>query len=124
MAGLKVDIVKKLDGVFEVMLTGPLDSETHQHFDYFLEEFTIPSTRAIILNMEGVHYISSMGISSICSLRQKSQDYKFILLMVNLQPKVKEIVDATKAMPPKAIYNSVKELVEALHTLLKNVKKN
>ena len=123
MAGLKVDILEKLGGVFEVMLTGPLDSETQYHFDYFLEEISIPSTKAIILDMGGVNYISSMGISSIFGLRKRAQDNNFMLLMVNLQPKVKKILDTVQALPPEAIFNSTKELIDSLPTLLKNVEK-
>lgn len=120
MAGIKVDIVEKLSGIFEVTITGPLDSETHQHFDFCLEDILIPSTRAIVLHMEGVDYISSMGISSIFGLRKKAQDNDFELLMVNLQPKVKKILDTVQAMPPKAIFSDIKELVKFLQKFPKN----
>src|SRR3989338_578375 len=105
------------------MLTGPLDSETQYHFDYFLEEILISSTKAIILDMGGVNYISSMGISSIIGLRKEAQRIDFKLMMVNLQPKVKKILDTVQAMPPEAIFNNTKELIESLPTLLKNVEK-
>ena len=124
MAGLKVDILEKLGGVFEVMLTGPLDSETQYHFDYFLEEISIPSTKAIILDMGGVNYISSMGISSIFGVRKKARENNFKLMMVNLQPKVKEILDTVRAMPTEAIFNSIKELEESLQTRPKNGEEN
>ena len=123
VAGLKVDILEKLGGVFAVMLTGPLDSETYQHFDYSLEEILIPSTRAIILDMRGVNYISSMGISSIFGLRKKARDNNFELMMVNLQPKVKKILDTVQAMPPEAIFNSIEELIESLPKKMKKIKK-
>ena len=123
MAGLKVDILEKLGGIFEVKLTGPLDSETYYHFDYFLEEISISSTKAIVLDMEGVDYISSMGISSIFGLRKKAQENHFKLLMANLQPKVKKILDTVQALPPEAVFNSTKELIDSLPALLKNDEK-
>ena len=124
MAGLKVDILEKSCGFFTVMLTGPLDTETHQHFDYWLEKILISSTKAIILDMKGVDYISSMGISSIFGVRKKARENNFKLMMVNLQPKVKEILDTVRAMPPEAIFNSIKELEESLQTRPKNGEEN
>jgi len=123
MAGIKVDILEKSAGVFVVTLAGPLDAETHQHFDYLLEKLLVSSTRAIALDMEGVDYISSMGISSLFNLRKAGQANDFELTMANLQPRIKKVLETVRAIPQEAVFDSAEELEKYLQALQKTPEK-
>jgi len=124
MAGLNVKILETSSGIFTVMITGPLDTETSAQFDYHLEKILISSTRAVALDMHGVNYISSMGVGSIFNLRKKAQEHNFAVTMVNLQPQIKKILDTVQAMPQEAIFSSIEELDEYLASLQEKSKED
>jgi len=124
MAGLSVKIIEKASGIFSVTITGPLDTETSPQFDYHLEKILIPSTRAIALDMQGVDYISSMGIGAIFRMRKIAQENDFKITMVNLQPQIRKILDTVQAMPQEAIFSSIEELEEYLTVLQKKSKED
>ena len=117
MALLNVDITEQSSGVFTVKLNGSLDTETYHHFEHSVEKFLTFSTRAIVLDMLNVNYISSMGIGSLFKCRKIAQERDFDIRMVNLQPQIKKVLDTVQAMPPEAIFSSIEELDEYVHAL-------
>ena len=114
----KVTIEKKDTGVFMVKLSGPLDTETHLVFEGEIKNILVDSTKAVILNMEGVNYISSMGIGSLFKLSNAMKKLKGSLLLINLQPQIKKVLDTVKAMP-EAIFTSVEEADNYLNEIQK-----
>ena len=115
---LKVVINKKEAGIFQVTLFGPLDTLTYSVMEKEIEYILGPTTKAIILNMEGVNYISSMGIGSVFKLAKTLKSYKGALLITNLQPQIKKVFDTVKALP-EAIFSSVEEADEYLNEIQK-----
>lgn len=114
MAGISVKINEQPTSVYTVILAGPLDSGSHELFIYSLEEILRSTTKAIVLDMKGVDYVSSMGINAIFNVRKAAQANGFELRMVHLQPQVKKVLDAVKAMPSEAVFKNEKELEEYL----------
>lgn len=104
----QVEINKKEEGVFTVGLWGPLDTTTYTLFEKDLEPILVPSTKAIILNMHGVNYISSLGIGSIFKVRKFLKDNNGTLLLTDLQPQIQRVFETVKALP-EAIFTSIEE---------------
>ena len=67
---LKVKVSEKEGGVFTISFFGPLDTATYTVFEKCMAPVLVKTTKVIILNMEGVDYISSMGIGSIFKVRK------------------------------------------------------
>ena len=115
---LKVTIEKKDTGVFMIKLLGPLDTETYPAFEDEVGKILVDSTKAVILNMEGVNYISSMGIGSLFKLSNAVKKLKGSLLLINLQPQIKKVLDTVKAMP-EAMFTSIEEADNYLNEIQK-----
>ena len=64
---LKTKIIKKKDFIYMVELNGSLDSETYQGLEEELNEVINEKTKALILDMKTLTYVSSAGIRVILS---------------------------------------------------------
>ncbi len=115
---LKINIIVKEPGIFVVTLYGPLDTTTYAALEKQIEPLLVLSTKVIILNMEGVNYISSMGIGTLFKIKQAMMDNNGSLVVTNLQPQIQKVLETVKAMP-EAIFTSYEEVDEYLTELQK-----
>jgi anti-sigma B factor antagonist len=106
---LEVAINKKEQGVFTVSCSGSIDSTTYMILDEKLSPLLVPATRVIIFNMQGVNYISSMGLGVIFKANNILEKHKGRLMMTNLQPQVKSVFEIIKALPEQAMFTSMEE---------------
>jgi anti-anti-sigma factor len=107
---LKVVITKREFGVFDVACIGPIDTSTYETLEKEVKPVLEMFPKAIVLNMEGVNYISSMGISAIIKIKKALDEIKGSLIMANLQPQVKKVFDVIKALPSAGIFTSLEEV--------------
>lgn len=119
----KVQLAQKEPGVFNVALSGPLDTATYSIFEKHLEPLLISTTKVILLDMTGVHYISSMGIGSIFKINTMATQLGGKFLIVNLQPQIKKVFETVKALPA-SIFKSIEEADEYLNEVQKKALKN
>jgi anti-anti-sigma factor len=119
MNALKVNIKETQQGCFLVMLDGPMDTYTHQQFDFYMERILQSTTKSIILDMSKVNYISSMGVGSLFKIRKFAKQHQVALYLVSLQDNVKKVLETVQAMPPEGIFKSIKEMDEYLDSLQK-----
>ena len=104
----KVIVNKKEPGIFSVSVLGDLDSNTAPVFEKEMQPLLTGETQAVILNMEGVRYISSLGIGVIFKVTKALSDHKATLLLTNLQPQIKKVMDTVRALPD-SIFTSIEE---------------
>ena len=123
MNKLKIGIEELYQGVFTVKLDGPIDTYTHETFDFYIERILQPSTLHIILDMHKVNYISSMGVGSLFKIRKFANQHEIKFAIVGLQPQVKNVLDTVQAMPAEAIFKDIKEMDEYLNEIQKKAKK-
>ncbi|MCX5666954.1 MAG: STAS domain-containing protein [Candidatus Omnitrophica bacterium] len=97
--GFKIVINKKDDGASVVSLIGSLDSDTCVEFENNMKSILESASQGIILDMKELSYISSLGFGAIFRLKQALEKNESTLALVNLQPSVKKIFDALKAIP-------------------------
>ena len=120
---LYVDIKEKEPKVFTVSLLGPLDTNTHHVLEEKIKPFLDEAPRVIILNMEGVNYISSMGVGVIFKIKKVLKQNKGTLLIINPQPQIKKVFEIIKVLPDE-IFSSIEEADEYLSAIQKDFKKN
>ena len=118
-----VDVKEKEPKVFTVSILGPLDTNTHLLLEEKLKPILTESPRVIILNMEGVNYISSMGVGVIFKIKKALKQNKGSLLIINPQPQIKKVFEIIKVLPDE-IFSSIQEADEYLSEIQKNFKKN
>ena len=107
---LAVTITKKQEGVFLVSPVGAIDSYTYTELERKMDSIAGPGTKVIVLDMEGVDYISSRGITTIFKAKKAVEASGGSFIMASLQPKVKEVFEVIKVLPTMKVFTSIEEL--------------
>lgn len=105
---LNIVIEKRKKGHFLVTLEGRLDSLTAPDCEAKLKPLLAPSTRAIVLNLFGLDYISSMGLRVILAARKALEQHKGEVLLTNMQAPIAKVFEVARIMPGTFIFESVK----------------
>ncbi len=68
---LQIDINHKTDELWEVSLTGSLDTETATQLEKELAQIFVSDSKKLLFNMSGLEYVSSAGIRIIAMASKK-----------------------------------------------------
>jgi len=98
-----------LNGVFIISLLGSIDSETYMDLEKKVDSILSSSPKVIILDMEGVSYISSMGVSVILTTKKNLEKTGGVFIMANLQPQIKKVFEIVATLPNLRIFASIEE---------------
>jgi anti-sigma B factor antagonist len=101
----------KVDDVPIVSVSGRIDGTTSKDLETILNELIDQDLSEIVLDLEGVVYISSVGLRVLLSALKKVRPKKGDVKLVSLQPFVREVFEITGFTKLFAIYPSQ---VEAL----------
>ncbi len=103
--GLKVTVEKRQAGVYVVYPAGSIDSDTYLELEKSVTPIIDSSPKAVIFNLEGVTYLSSMGFGIIYRTKQAVEKGGGAFVVTNPQPNVKKIFDAVKTFPESLFAN-------------------
>ncbi len=122
---LEVSSKEKEPGVCVVQPVGSLDSNTYMILQEHLHTLFAQSCPDIIIfDMEGVNFISSMGVRVIVKTGKRLREKDGKLLVSNLRPQIRMVFDIIRALPPERIFTSLQELDDYLaHMQRKTVEK-
>ena len=121
---LTVNVDKKGEGAFVVFPFGSIDSITYKELENKVLPLLVSTTKVLMLNMEGVSYISSMGISVILKTKKAVEENGGSFIMTNLQPQIKVVFEVIKALPNMRVFESMEEADEYLsHIQRKEIEK-
>lgn len=116
---LDIKVIKKRDYVYSVELSGSIDAATHQQLEGELNEIIDEKTKAVILDMAGVTYISSIGIRVVISTKKALEAKNATFTMVNLQPQIKKVFDVMKILPMFDIFDDMPEADKYIDQIIK-----
>jgi anti-anti-sigma factor len=119
MNALKITTVEPFPGVFSVTLDGPLDTYTHETLDEEINYILGRKPKNIIMDMQKVHYISSMGVGSLFKIRKYANTHKIVFSLARLQPQVEKILHTVEAMPAEIVFKNRQEMDDYLDALQK-----
>jgi anti-sigma B factor antagonist len=94
--GLKLDTEKTPTQV-TVRCSGRLVSDTCDQFQNTVREL-IPTTKLLVIDMTGVNYIDSSALGGIVGLYLSSKRAGCQLKLINLTPRIKELLSMTRLM--------------------------
>jgi anti-anti-sigma factor len=119
---LKVVSKEKTAGVFIVYPFGSIDTNTYGVLEEKIDHLILEENAdVIILDMEGVDYISSMGIRVVVKSRKLLKKRDGSLVVMNLQPQIKKVFEIIKALPSLRIFSSIQELDDYLSDMQQKV---
>lgn len=117
--GLDIKIIKKSDYVYSVGLNGSIDSDTYQKLEGELNKIISEKTKAVIFDMGGVTYISSIGIKVVIETKKALEKNNASFAMINLQPQIKKVFDVTKILPMFEIFDDMPEADKYIDQIIK-----
>lgn len=108
---LTVTTIEKQSGIFIVSPFGSLDSNTYDiledKINYLISE---GAPKVMMLDMGGMHYISSIGVRVILKAKKDLSRHGATLVMMNLQPQIKKVFEIINALPSFRIFTDIQEL--------------
>ena len=110
MSLLRTEIAPANGGVQRVAIGGRLDTHTYAELDQALAPLLAnPAVTSLVLDLEGLDYISSAGIRSVFKARKALSSRGGRVLVVNPQPQIQKVFDMVKAVPLSEIFTSMAE---------------
>lgn len=106
---LKVNVEKKSGDVFVFTMAGSIDSDTYKILDDKVMPALNAGAKVAIFDMEGVEYISSMGLNTIFKVQRSLEKTNGTFIMTNIQPQVKKVFDIVKALPSMKVFETTEE---------------
>jgi len=117
---IDVKVIKKKDYVYSVEIKGSIDNDTHHHLEGELAEIIDDKTRAVVLDMERVDYISSIGIKVIIGAKKALKGRQATFAMVKVQPHIEKVFDAVKILPMFDIFGDMPEADMYIDQIIKD----
>ena len=117
--GLDINIIKKKDYLYLVELKGPVDNDTHQNLEDELNEIINEHTKAIVVDMKDVDYISSIGIKVIIWAKKRLKSFNASFAMTNLQPQIEKVFEAVNILPMFNIFGDIEEADKYIDHIIK-----
>jgi anti-sigma B factor antagonist len=116
----KVSIENKTNGVFVVTIGCAIDFETYQDVKSAIKPLLAKTTRVIIVDMNGVEYISSVGIGVILKTKIFMESIGGKFIMIGLRPQVHTVFEIIKALPQMQVFASMDEADHYFMTIQRN----
>ena len=85
--------IVETDGIQLISLSGRLDSATSNVFESSLQKLFENQGSLVTMNFSGLDYISSAGLRVILMVAKRAKQAKGRLVLVGLQPHVKEVFE-------------------------------
>jgi anti-anti-sigma factor len=82
-----------IDNVPIVSVSGRIDGTTYKDLETILNELIDQNKSEIVLDLEGVVYISSVGLRVLLATQKKVRPKKGDVKLVSLQPFVREVFE-------------------------------
>ncbi len=106
---LKVKVVERWPGAVNVTLSGRLDGQTVGDCQATLKAEISGHTRFLTFDLDGLDYISSMGIRLLLQYRKLIEGREGKMVMANLQPQIAKVIDIANVLPTWGIFASIEE---------------
>ena len=111
---------KKSPGVFTIHPAGAMDANTYPIIEKKAEQILKLAPEVIIFDMQNVNYINSRGLRVILKFQRAMKLRGGRVVLINLQPHIKEVFGIIDALPAQRIFASRDELDNYLDTRQKN----
>ncbi len=120
---LDIRIEPPANGSQRVALAGRLDTQSYAQLDERLAPLlrSPPRGYTLVLELDGLAYISSAGIRSIFKARKALSAVGGRVLVVNPQPQIQKVFDLVKAVPMGEIFASTAEADAYLDAMQRKV---
>lgn len=114
---LTINKAKSPSSATILVLNGELNNQTSSQLSEAINTVMNCPTQTLVLDMEGVSFISSTGIGVIVKARNTLKQNGSDVTMMNIQPQVKRVFDIMQLTPILKVCENQQELDEYLATI-------
>jgi anti-anti-sigma factor len=118
---LKVSVKQQAKNAWVVSLEGSLNSDTAQAFGERMRPLLNTAGSTLVLDMEGLEYISSAGLSEIFKAQKAQKAITGKLVFIHLKPQIRKVFDIVNALPSMRVFSSLQEMDAYLDAMQKQV---
>lgn len=107
---LDISIMKHEDEAVTIaVLRGSLDTETYARFTKNMLD-TVKGPGTLIVDMERLTYISSMGISSLAEVRRTLEERGAAMVMAKVPEHISQVFKIVNALPNVKVFEDMAEV--------------
>ncbi len=118
---LTVNLKQTKPGIITLSPVGVINTETYEILDKEIKKALKEPIKTLVLDMEGVSFISSVGIGIITKAKVTAARNNAELAMVHLQPQVKKVFEIIHLRPTLNVFESIEELDEYLEKIQRRI---
>ncbi len=104
---LKITVEEKQNRVYRIWLQGRLDGQTHELARRELAPVLDAKPRAVMIDLAGIEYISSMGLRVLLEARKRVVEDGGHLTIAHPQPQIEQVLEVADILPKTDIFKSV-----------------
>jgi len=108
--GLRIGIERAKRGMVILSLAGPIDTNTCKHLEDQIKKVLKRSVTTLVLDMAGVDFISSRGVSTIAKTRATLSEKELDLALMNVQPQIRKAFEIVCLLPALNVFADRDEL--------------
>jgi len=105
--GLTVNVTPRKEGGVVISPNGRLDTNTAPVFESAVDKLLAERISIVILDLEGVPFVSSAGIRVIFKLQKGVLKEKGIVIVSRPQPQVAKVLEVVRALPNDKIFDDI-----------------
>ena len=117
---LSINVNERREGFFVLRPIGSINTITSPILQNEVEQIYESKPEIIMFDMKQVSYINSKGLHIILKVHQAMKSRGGRVVLINLQPHIKEVFDIIDALPAQRIFASRHELDNYLDTMQKS----
>jgi anti-sigma B factor antagonist len=107
---LEISVYRKEDeSVVIVKLKGFLDTESYNQLIEKGKQLVAKKITGLILDLQDLQYISSMGISAVLTVRKMFEEQGASFVMVNVPDQIDKVFQIVKALPDVRVFENMEE---------------
>jgi anti-sigma B factor antagonist len=104
----------KLEKGVLLKVTGRMDAENAHEFEDACDQWISQGTRHLIAELDGLQYVSSMGLRSFLAVAQKLQSMSGSLSLCGLQGLPRQVFEMTRLIGVFPVYESAQQAIAKL----------
>lgn len=107
---LTIRTINPTDLSIKLSLDGNLDNDTVAGFDREIERLLKTPFQTVVLDLEDLQFVSSVGIGVLMKLRARLSRQKTELITINLPPQIQKVLEIMRLVPVMNVFENVEDL--------------
>ncbi|MCG3175658.1 MAG: hypothetical protein MOGMAGMI_00591 [Candidatus Omnitrophica bacterium] len=122
---IKIEDDKSRPGSYVVTPYGSIDSSTYLEFKEKTDPLLVKHPKSIVVNLEGVDYISSAGLGVLFGMKKALRTNGGDLYFCHIKPQIRRLFEIVKALPAETLFASYEEADRYLYKMMNDeIEKN